>query len=149
MKHLKKLVAMLLVSVMALTMLTACGGGGSGSSSSKENQLTEAINKKLSSTGISLTYDDKLSDKATVYLQQLIVTGGDAEAAMKASGLDEENYYIVFLDVKESVSVDYAAGPLAVQIESVKSSWGVAKKIGYAEGELIGGGYRIFGLLQK
>lgn len=38
MKCVKKLVAVLLIAVMALTLLTACGGGGS--SAETGNQLT-------------------------------------------------------------------------------------------------------------
>lgn len=58
MKAFKKLVAAVLVCVMALTMLTACGGGSSTSSFSAK--LTSALKNK----GITVTYDSALTTKA-------------------------------------------------------------------------------------
>ena len=51
MKHLKKLAALLLVGVLALSLLTACGGGGGGSTSADaqaEAAVMTAINEKRS-----------------------------------------------------------------------------------------------------
>ena len=61
MKCVKKLVAVLLTAVMALTLLTACGGGGG--SAETGNQLTAKINNQLAddNSDIRLTYSDKLS----------------------------------------------------------------------------------------
>lgn len=69
MKCVKKLVAVLLIAVMALTLLTACGGGGS--SAETGNQLTAKINNQLAddNSDIRLTYSDKLSSQAIVCLQ--------------------------------------------------------------------------------
>lgn len=58
MKAFKKLVAAVLVCVMALTILTACGGGSSTSSFSAK--LTSALKNK----GITVTYDSALTTKA-------------------------------------------------------------------------------------
>ena len=44
MKKMKRLVAVLLAGMMALAMLTACGGGGSAPSNSLENQMVKYIN---------------------------------------------------------------------------------------------------------
>lgn len=46
MKKLKKFVALLLVGVMALALLTACGGGGSGEDAQAEASVMTAINGK-------------------------------------------------------------------------------------------------------
>lgn len=49
MKHLKKLAALLLVGVLALSLLTACGGGGSTSADTQaETAVMAAINEKRS-----------------------------------------------------------------------------------------------------
>lgn len=46
MKHLKKLAALLLVGVLALSLLTACGGGGSTSADTQaETAVMAAINQ--------------------------------------------------------------------------------------------------------
>ena len=46
MKHLKKLAALLLVGVLALSLLTACGGGGSTSADTQaEAAVMAAINQ--------------------------------------------------------------------------------------------------------
>ena len=44
MKKLKKFAALLLVGVMALALLTACGGGGSGENAQAEASVMAAIN---------------------------------------------------------------------------------------------------------
>ncbi len=44
MKKLKKFAALLLVGVMALALLTACGGGGSGEDAQAEASVMTAIN---------------------------------------------------------------------------------------------------------
>lgn len=50
MKHLKKLAALLLVGVLALSLLTACGGGGGSTSADTqaETAVMAAINEKRS-----------------------------------------------------------------------------------------------------
>ena len=47
MKHLKKLAALLLVGVLALSLLTACGGGGGSTSADAqaETAVMAAINQ--------------------------------------------------------------------------------------------------------
>lgn len=62
MKCIKKLVAVLLTAVMAMSLLTACGGGGGGASNgvtNKSNEVTDAINAELKKQGVNiqLTYD--------------------------------------------------------------------------------------------
>lgn len=50
MKKLKKFAALLLVGVMALALLTACGGGGSGEDAKAEASVMTAINGKRTAT---------------------------------------------------------------------------------------------------
>lgn len=50
MKKLKKFAALLLVGVMALALLTACGGGGSGEDAQAEASVMTAINRKRTAT---------------------------------------------------------------------------------------------------
>lgn len=52
MKHLKKLAALLLVGVLALSLLTACGGGGSTSQDAQaEAAVMAAINENQNRSG--------------------------------------------------------------------------------------------------
>lgn len=68
MKKLKKLTAVLLAAVMALAMLTACGGGGS-SRSEKERYISK-VNSYLGK-GVTnfqeLTYDSTMDETVTRY----------------------------------------------------------------------------------
>ena len=45
MKHLKKLAALLLVGVLALSLLTACGGGSTSADAQAETAVMAAINQ--------------------------------------------------------------------------------------------------------
>lgn len=55
MKHLKKLAALLLVGVLALSLLTACGGGGGSTSADAqaETAVMAAINENRSVSSVS------------------------------------------------------------------------------------------------
>lgn len=154
MKCVKKLVAVLLTAVMALTLLTACGGGGGGSGSAETgNQLTAKINNQLAddNSDIRLTYSDKLSSQAIVCLQYYQRTG-DVNSALQMANLNEEDYHFIAIDVNQGESMEYAASLLAVQIEALGNNWGKAKQVGYAEAELLNTQpkqYRLFVLLKK
>lgn len=109
MKRFKKFVAVLLACVMALTLLTACGGGASGGSSNSGEevmkQLTAKINENVKDLGISMTYDTQLDRQAEVCGNVLLAKlNADAseegikeakDAAMKAAGLNEDDYYFM------------------------------------------------------
>lgn len=150
MKCVKKLVAVLLTAVMALTLLTACGGGGSAETG---NQLTAKINNQLAddNSDIRLTYSDKLSSQAIVCLQYYQRTG-DANSALQVANLNERDYHFIAIDINQGESMEYAASLLAVQIEALENNWGKAKQVGYAEAELLNTQpkqYRLFVLLKK
>lgn len=66
MKNLKKLAALLLVGVMALALLTACGGGGSSENAQAEAGVMSAINSKRSTPIANELKDDAKNFLGTV-----------------------------------------------------------------------------------
>lgn len=73
MKHLKKLAALLLVGVLALSLLTACGGGGGSTSADAqaETAVMAAINEKRSDKQHQLQNNPALCETAKQDLQDL------------------------------------------------------------------------------
>lgn len=88
MKHLKKLAALLLVGVLALSLLTACGGGGSTSADAQaEAAVMAAINENRS---------DKLQNSS-----ELRETAKrDLDAAIKVGNLSSSFKYVDHTDLK-------------------------------------------------
>lgn len=88
MKHLKKLAALLLVGVLALSLLTACGGGGSTSADAQaETAVMAAINENRS---------DKLQNSS-----ELRETARrDLDAAIKFGNLSSSFRYVDHTDLK-------------------------------------------------
>jgi len=71
MKKLKKFAALLLAGVMALALLTACGGGGSSEEAQAEANMMSAINgKRTAST--RLNNDAELKDEAKNFLDTVV-----------------------------------------------------------------------------
>lgn len=65
MKHLKKLAALLLVGVLALSLLTACGGGGSTSADTQaETAVMAAINQNRPVSSAKLQNSSELRKTA-------------------------------------------------------------------------------------
>lgn len=65
MKHLKKLAALLLVGVLALSLLTACGGGGSTSADAQaEAAVMAAINENRPVSSVKLQNSSELRKTA-------------------------------------------------------------------------------------
>lgn len=65
MKHLKKLAALLLVGVLALSLLTACGGGGSTSADAQaETAVMTAINQNRPVSSAKLQNSSELRKTA-------------------------------------------------------------------------------------
>ena len=104
MKCVKKLVAVLLTAVMALTLLTACGGGGGGWSGTSNadvgRRLTSKINSKLSDTGISLTYSDTLTNQIITF-GQLLQAAVDESTAMVRAGINGNDYEVVTVEINK------------------------------------------------
>lgn len=73
MKKMKRLVAVLLAGVMALAMLTACGGTpGTPGSSEFETKVEQAYMAKLNETfGVNFDNDDAIKKLAVDYLQEV------------------------------------------------------------------------------
>lgn len=73
MKKMKRLVAVLLAGIMALAMLTACGGTPSTPGSSEfEKKVEQAYMAKLNETfGVNFNNDDAIKKLAVDYLQEV------------------------------------------------------------------------------
>ena len=145
MKRFKKFVAVLLACVMALTLLTACGGGASGGSSNSGEevmkQLTAKINENVKDLGISMTYDTQLDKRAEVCGNVLLakLNAGASEevaedAAMEAAGLNEDDYYfMVYRPNGTQNQMNNIASVFGAQARKEYQANGKAgKKIGYA-----------------
>ena len=102
MKKLKKLTAVLLAAVMALAMLTACGGGGS-SRSEKERYISK-VNSYLGK-GVTnfqeLTYDSTMDETVTRYkdvyegIQDNYKDEVAIEMAKGAAKIDNDDYRVI------------------------------------------------------
>lgn len=102
MKKLKKLTAVLLAAVMALAMLTACGGGGS-SRSEKERYISK-VNSYLGK-GVTnfqeLTYDSTMDETVTRYkdvyegIQDNYKDEVAIEMAKGAAKIDKDDYRVI------------------------------------------------------
>lgn len=90
MKHLKKLAALLLVGVLALSLLTACGGSGSTSQDAQaEAAVMAAINQNRPA-------NDKLQNSS-----ELRETARrDLDAAIKLGNLSSSFRYVSHTDLK-------------------------------------------------
>lgn len=76
MKHLKKLAALLLVGVLALSLLTACGGGGSTSADAQaEAAVMAAINENRPVSSAKLQNSSELRETAKKDLDAAIRLG--------------------------------------------------------------------------
>lgn len=91
MKHLKKLAALLLVGVLALSLLTACGGGGGSTSADAqaETAVMAAINQNRSG-------NDKLQNSSELRK----IANLDLDAAIKRGNLSSSFKYVDHTDLK-------------------------------------------------
>ena len=91
MKHLKKLAALLLVGVLALSLLTACGGGGSTSADAQaETAVMAAINQNRPVNSVKLQNSSELRETAK----------RDLDAAIKFGNLSSSFRYVDHTDLK-------------------------------------------------
>ena len=89
MKHLKKLAALLLVGVLALSLLTACGGGGSTSADAQaEAAVMAAINENRS---VKLQNSSELRKIANQDLDATIRSGNLSSSFTVKSHTDLKN----------------------------------------------------------
>lgn len=93
MKHLKKLAALLLVGVLALSLLTACGGGGSTSADTQaETAVMAAINENRS---------DKLQNSSELRK----IANQDLDVAIKSGNLSSSFTVKSHTDLKNGSAV--------------------------------------------
>lgn len=91
MKHLKKLAALLLVGVLALSLLTACGGSGSTSQDAQaEAAVMAAINENRPVSSAKLQNSSELRETAK----------RDLDAAIKFGNLSSSFRYVDHTDLK-------------------------------------------------
>ena len=91
MKHLKKLAALLLVGVLALSLLTACGGGGSTSADAQaETAVMAAINQNRPVNSVKLQNSSELRKIANL----------DLDAAIQWGNLSSSFKYVDHTDLK-------------------------------------------------
>ena len=120
MKHLKKLAALLLVGVLALSLLTACGGSGSTSQDAQaEAAVMAAINEKRSDKQHQLQNNPALCETAKQDLQ-------DLNAAIKLGNFSSSFRYVDHTDLKNGkfggtviAKCDYKNTDLAKLIKTV------------------------------
>lgn len=89
MKHLKKLAALLLVGVLALSLLTACGGGGGSTSADAQAEaaVMAAINEKRS---------DKLQNSSELRK----IANQDLDATIRSGNLSSSFTVKSYTDLK-------------------------------------------------
>lgn len=113
MKHLKKLAALLLVGVLALSLLTACGGGGSTSADTQaEAAVMTAINENRS---VKLQNSSELRKIANQDLDVAIKSGNLSSSFTVKSHTDLKNGSAVFTFIAKC---DYKNTDLAKLIKT-------------------------------
>lgn len=124
----KRFVAVLLTALFSVLLLTGCGGDFFMT----DTEFTRMINRELAESGnsIQLTYDSSLGAKAKTVLNVYIATG-DADAALKASGLDDDHYYMVAADYPFE-SFSKSATYISSQVLYYLVNGQVGKRVGYA-----------------
>lgn len=105
MKAFKKLVAAVLVCVMALTMLTACGGGSSSGGFSSA-AFTKKVNDKLAAKGSSIVLqnDDAMVKKANDVAKYMNIPSSD----LKGKNDDQKAAYVLQKMFSVIAHVDFA-----------------------------------------
>ena len=85
MKNLKKFVALLLAGVMAMVMLTACGGGGTGAEKEQEKEILKGLSSRPEAA--SLVKDGKLQNNdSKLYIETKDFLNARIEADTDAFG---------------------------------------------------------------
>lgn len=106
MKVVKKLMALVLASALALTLLTGCGGGGGGGNSGiSESTKNTIVNKLSARQGVEVQYDKTLEAKAKIIADEIEST----PSSMLAGKSDEQQLYVLMLQMaagEEKVTFD-------------------------------------------
>ena len=119
MKHLKKLAALLLVGVLALSLLTACGGGGG--STSADAQAEAAV---MAAINQNRPVNDKLQNSS-----ELRETARrDLDAAIKFGNLSSSFRYVDHTDLKNGkLMANSVAHSLPSVITKIQTSQNLSK----------------------
>lgn len=116
MKHLKKLAALLLVGVLALSLLTACGGSGSTSQDAQaEAAVMAAINENRPVSSAKLQNSSELRKIANQDLDATIKLGNLSSSFTVKSHTDLKNGSVVFTFIAKC---DYKNTDLAKLIKT-------------------------------
>lgn len=117
MKHLKKLAALLLVGVLALSLLTACGGGGGSTSADAqaETAVMAAINQNRPVSSAKLQNSSELRKIANQDLDATIKSGNLSSSFTVKSHTDLKNGSVVFTFIAKC---DYKNTDLAKLIKT-------------------------------
>ena len=117
MKHLKKLAALLLVGVLALSLLTACGGGGGSTSADAqaETAVMAAINQNRPVNSAKLQNSSELRKIANQDLNVAIKEGNLSPSFTVKSHTDLKNGSVVFTFIAKC---DYKNTDLAKLIKT-------------------------------
>lgn len=117
MKHLKKLAALLLVGVLALSLLTACGGGGGSTSADAqaETAVMAAINQNRPVSSVKLQNSSELRKIANQDLNVAIKEGNLSPSFTVKSHTDLKNGSVVFTFIAKC---DYKNTDLAKLIKT-------------------------------
>lgn len=94
MKHLKKLAALLLVGVLALSLLTACGGGGGSTSADAQAE-----------TAVMAAINENRSDKLQNSSELRKIANQDLDVAIKSGNLSSSFTVKSHTDLKNGSAV--------------------------------------------
>lgn len=115
MKHLKKLAALLLVGVLALSLLTACGGGSTSADAQAEAAVMAAINENRPVSSAKLQNSSELRKIANQDLDATIKLGNLSSSFTVKSHTDLKNGSVVFTFIAKC---DYKNTDLAKLIKT-------------------------------
>ncbi len=122
MKLFKRFAAALLAGVMALAMLTACGGNGGGAAKTDAEKFEDVTVKSyaLAMDRTDLTNDSTMKSKATSYLVDTLDEEGkvkDGKKSMTVSEADAESNVIVI-----SIATDNKGAVQPIDEASLKAT---------------------------
>ena len=91
MKAVKKLLALVLASALALTLLTGCGGGGGGNGGISESSKNTIANKLSARQGVEVQYDKTLEEKAKIIANEV----GSTPSSILAGKSDDQQLLVL------------------------------------------------------
>ena len=143
MKKMKRLVAVLLAGIMALAMLTACGGTpGTPGSSEFETKVEQAYMAKLNETfGVNFNNDDAIKKLAVDYIQEVSgaeTLNGTTLWKTENPTANTQNQIMVCFDTTQSTNEKYVKfyyevdkaetiTPDKMNLDVLKATWDVVK----------------------